>query len=302
MDEAYSPDLLDAPVQNVPGWLRALHKDAQSGLDVLGPDHAAVYLDGNDTLLVTFSLYVPALDGPAPFAEALAAAQGWSRLHLLARRPDWFRAPVIADYLRAQSDGGFFESFAQVIFAGGGMGGFAACAYAPVCPGAQVVAIAPQATLDPAIAGWDTRWPAARRLPFGGRFGFAPSGCDLAEAATVIYDPAQTLDAMHATLFRRPSVRLLRTPDLGGTTARVLARLGVLDAILLASAEGRLDAVALAQACRARKSDQVWLTGLAGLALAKGQAARALVVAERLGAEGKALRVKAKDILRARLP
>jgi hypothetical protein len=279
-----------------------LSDDARAGLDVLGPDHAATYLDGGDTLLVTFGQFVPGLGDPAPFGEHIGAAQGWSRLHLLARRPDWFRAPVIADYLRAQSDGGFFDSFAQVVFAGAGMGGFAACAFASICPGAHVVAIAPQATLDPEIAGWDNRWPVARRLEFKGRFGFAPAGCDLAETATVIYDPAQPLDAMHATLFRRPTVRLLRTPALGGPTAARLAGMGALDAVLRAAVEGQLDTQTFARICRARKSDPAWLTGLAERALAKGQAARALIVVEQLAEAGAGLRARAVDILRASLP
>ncbi len=271
MDEATSADLTEPLSDDVPRWLRALSDDARAGLDVLGPDHAATYLDGGDTLLVTFGQFVPALGDPAPFGEGIGAAQGWSRLHLLARRPDWFRAPVIADYLRA-------------------------------CPGAHVVAIAPQATLDPEIAGWDNRWPVARRLEFKGRFGFAPAGCDLAETATVIYDPAQPLDAMHATLFRRPTVRLLRTPALGGPTAARLAGMGALDAVLRAAVEGQLDTQTFARICRARKSDPAWLTGLAERALAKGQAARALIVVEQLAEAGAGLRARAVDILRASLP
>lgn len=302
MTDTRLSDPIEPPLQDLPHWLRAVPGGLQAGLDVLGPDHAAIYQDGDDTLLVTFGLHAPALDGPAPFAEALAARQGWSRLHLLARRPDWFRAPVIAEYLRAQSDGGFFDSFARIVFAGAGMGGFAACAFAPVCPAAQVLAIAPQATLDPAFASWDPRWPAARRLDFTGRFGFAPSGCDLASGAQVVYDPAQRLDAMHATLFHRPSVRLLRTPDLGGPTAAALARMGALEGVVLAAVTGVLDARHLAQLCQARKADPVWLTALAQRALAQGQPARALVAAERLADAGGALRHSVAEALRARLP
>ena len=302
MDEAFSPDPLGLPVSDVPRWLAPLAQPAREGLEMLGNDHAASYQDGDDTLLVTFGLYAPALDGPAPFAETLAAAQGWSRLHLLARRSDWFRAPVIADYLRAQAEGGFFDSFARVVFAGAGMGGYAACAYAPACPGAQIVAIAPQATLDPALAGWDTRWPMARRLDFSGRFGFAPAGCDMASAATIIHDPARKLDAMHATLFHRPAVKVLRTPDLGGPTAQMLSRLGALDDVLRAAVDGQLDTATLARACQARKRDPAWLTGLGERALAKGQAARALVVAEHLAEAGLELRARARGLLLQSLP
>jgi hypothetical protein len=50
---------------------------------------------------------------------------------------------------------GFFDDFDQVVFYGAGQCGYAAAAFSVATPGATVVAIQPQATLDPRVTEWD---------------------------------------------------------------------------------------------------------------------------------------------------
>ncbi len=298
------------PDQTAPKWLATLAARDADGLDVLGPDHAAFYADGNDILIVGFQLWsdnAQAASPHAPLALDYAQTRGFSCLVLVARQADWFRAPIIAEYIDAQTDSGFFDGFRQVIFVGAGMGGYAACAYSAAAPGARVLAIAPQATLDPAIAGWDTRFPKARRQDFAGRYGFAPAMLDAAQEAVILHDPRQTLEAMHATLFLRPNVTVLRLPDLGGDTVMGLANLGVLDDLVDLLAEGQLTPASAARLLRARRSDPDWLMRLVQTCLDRQQPARALRVARHAlshvpGPQAEVMVQTALRALRATLP
>lgn len=263
-------------------WLATLVERDPVGLDPLGPDHAAYFVDGDDTLIVGFQHWSPAAQLAFPRAPTIldcAAARGWSCLVLLTRRADWFRAPIVAEYFDAQTDSGFFDSFRRVIFTGSGMGGYAACAYSAAAPGSRVLAVAPQATLDPAIAGWDDRFPAARRLDFTSRFGFAPSMLDAAEHAYILVDPRRALDAMHASLFSRPNVSTLHLPDLGDNTMSGLMGLGVLDGLMDHAVAGSLSVEACARLMRARRMDVDWVARRVQTCLNKHQPARALRVA-----------------------
>jgi hypothetical protein len=264
-------------------WLATLAARDKQALDELSADHASYFADGDDTLLVSFQLWSPSAQHAsmrAPFGLDLAQARGWSSLTVLARQADWFRAPVVAEFLDAQTDAGFFDSYRRIMFIGAGMGGYAACAFSAAAPGASVLAIAPQATLDPAIAGWDARFPSARRLDFTDRYGFAPAMLDAAQQAVILYDPRHQLDAMHATLFLRPNATVLRLPDLGAQTLAGLVGLGLLDGLVDLWAEGDLTPASCARLMRARRSDPDWLARLVQTCLDAGQPARALLVAE----------------------
>lgn len=291
-------------------WLASLAMRDPDGLDPFGPDHAAFFSEGDDTLVVGFQHWSTAMQAAYPRPPQVldcAQARGWSCLTLLARRADWFRAPIVADYFDAQTDSGFFDSFKRVFFVGSGMGGYAACAYSAAAPGARVMAIAPQATLDPAIAGWDTRYPSARRLDFSGRFGFAPAMLDAAEQAFILHDPRHKLDAMHAALFTRPNVTVLRLPDLGPQTAHALAGLGVLEGLVDLLSDGALTPATSAHLLRARRTDPDWLARLVQTCLDAGQPARALRVAQHAAAHAPSVQAEAmvhtvRMALRATLP
>ena len=115
-----------------------------------------------------------------PLGAEHRAAGGWSHLCLIAEGDTWFRDPAVYAYFDRLVDDAFFEDFDHVLFYGAGMAGYAACAYSVAAPGAQVLALNPRATLDPAAGRWDDRDRAARRLDFTSRYGYAP---DMLEGA-----------------------------------------------------------------------------------------------------------------------
>lgn len=248
-------------------WLARLDElgDDLGCFTPLGAHHAAFFADGDDTLIVSFETIAQCrATGPdhKPLGLAVAQANGWSHLGLIARAPRWYRDAQVLDFFDAQIDEAFFESFKRVLFYGAGMAGYAACAFSLSAPGATVLAIAPQATLDPEIAPWESRFTWARRLDFRARFGFAPDMLEGSRNAFILYDPTQTADAMQATLFRRPFVHMLRTPRLYGPTPEALARMDLLTPLLELAGTGRLTGQKVAALLRKRHSDPVHLRAL----------------------------------------
>lgn len=248
-------------------WLARLDElgDELGCFTPLGAHHAAFFADGDDTLIVSFETVTECrATGPAhkPLGLLVAEANGWSHLGLIARAPRWYRDIDVLDFFDAQIDEGFFESFKRVLFYGAGMAGYAACAFSLTAPGATVLAIAPQATLDPEIAPWERRFKWARRLDFRSRFGYAPDMLDGSRNAFILYDPSLRDDAMQATLFRRPFVHMLSTPRLYGPTPDALARMDLLAPLMELAATGHLNGAKLAKLLRKRHADADHLRAL----------------------------------------
>ena len=224
----------------------------------LGDRHAAVFVEDKPTLLVTFETHqgIAALSPDAqPLGWDMLKALGWSHLCLISDGDTWFRDRNVYGYFDRLVDDGFFEDFDQVIFYGAGPCGYAAAAFSVAAPGARVVALQPQATLDPRVAEWDHRYRAMRRVSFDDRYGYAPDMLDAAHEAFVIYDPEIEEDAMHAALFTRPNVTKFRMRFLGDDLESALMRMQVLFRILAQASAGKLDRLALARLFRARRSD-----------------------------------------------
>ena len=258
-------------------WRVALEDIAEERgyYDALGADHAALFADAGPVLLVSFETEpeVRARDGRAPLGWALARPAGWSSLVLTSRGRSWFRDPEIYGYFDRLVDDGFFDAFDQVIFTGAGPCGYAAAAYSVAAPGATVIVLAPQATLTPARAGWDSRFPEARRLDFTSRYGDAALMCEAATAAFVLFDPAEREDAMHAALFAAAGASTLPARHFGGELAGLLEHSGALGEIVTAAAEGRLDATTVFRALRARRTQSPWLRHLLAAVEARGDPA-----------------------------
>ena len=231
----------------------------------LGARHAALFVDDGPVLLVAFDTMEAArgaLPGRMPAGYAVARANGWSYLGLLADGPTWWRDPAVWGYFDRLVDDALFEDFERVVFFGADMGGYAAAAFSVAAPGATVLAVRPQATLDPRLAEWDNRFAAHRRLDFTSRYGFAPDMVEGAQAVFLLYDPERTADAMHAALFARPHVTRLRCRHMGGRLEAELARMGMLDALLRLAGEGQLDAAAFHRLNRARRDHLPYLLRL----------------------------------------
>lgn len=276
------PAAAAASAADADAWLAALDAmTAEEGyLEPVGPDHWAFFTDAGTTLIVTFETMASARARPGqmPFGHAIAAARGWSHLALIAREDSWFRDRAVWGYFDRLVDDAFFEDFDRVLFYGAGMGGYAACAYSVVSPGAQVLAISPQATLDPSVAGWDRRWPAARRRDFTSRYGYAPAMTEGAAHVTLIHDPAVAEDAIHAALFRAPWVTVLRAPMLGDRVEGGLISMGLMEALVGLALTGGLTPAAFAKFWRRRRDFGPYLRAMLEQAEARGRTRHAIMI------------------------
>ena len=228
----------------------------------LGSDHYAGFLEAGNCLFVTFE-NAPQVRETAYDAEprgfAYARHEGWSHLGLYSEKRSWYRDPAIFAFFDRLMDEGFFDDFERVLFYGGDGGeGYAAAAYSVVAPGATVIAMRPQATLEAEMTNWDPRFYKERRQDFKSRYGYAPEMLDAAGQAFVIYDPYERFDACHAALFRRENVTLLPCPLFGREIERAFDRMGIHDIMIKLAMDQALDRKRFAQLIRARRYDQVY--------------------------------------------
>ncbi|KIT18154.1 hypothetical protein [Jannaschia aquimarina] len=257
-----------------------MHHDANSGEETLralltdglrlggwvrdiGPEHIACLQpgigEGAATLLVSFEMMDATLARGRVWPERLAERRGWSTLTILSRGRSFYRDPALAHLFDEMTDEGDFDDYDQVIFMGGGTGGYAAAAYSVAAPGAMVIAIAPLATLDRSVAPWERRFRSAWSLDWTTRYGFAPDMIDAASQVFVISDPTEAFDSMHASLFRGSHVAHLRATHAGPDLAERLEAIGILDRLVAGAASGSLTPLRFAQLWRGRRRDRVWL-------------------------------------------
>lgn len=227
----------------------------------IGTSHAGLFIDAGRQLLVTFETVEGARRGPgaAPRGLDFVGRANWSLLAFLSEGDTWFRDPRVWGTLDRLTDDGFFDDFDQVLFFGAGSCGYAAAASSVAAPGARVLALRPQATLDPALAGWDRRFIAERHRDFTSRYGYAPEMLDAAAQAWIVHDPAHAPDAMHAALFHRPNVTLLRCPLAGTRLDHMLDLMQITTPLIDAAMAGTLSRAAFARLWRARRENPAYL-------------------------------------------
>ncbi|MBU2963385.1 phosphoadenosine phosphosulfate reductase [Citreicella sp. C3M06] len=255
--------------------------DAEGFSEPLGRRHHGIFVERGHTLLVSFESLpgIEALsDNATPLGWELAQTEGWSSLALISARDTWFRDQRVFEFFDQLLDDGFFDEFEQVIFYGAGPCGYAAAAYSVTSPGARVLMLQPQATLDPRVTEWDERFAESRRVDFTSRFGYAPDMLDACEKAFVLYDPRERLDAMHSALFERKGVTRYRLPFMGGALQADLIELGLLVPLLKAVADDSLTTLSFARMMRARRDHLPYLRKL----LAKVEKSGRTAMAERL--------------------
>ncbi|HCI06550.1 MAG TPA: phosphoadenosine phosphosulfate reductase [Sulfitobacter sp.] len=257
----FDTSLADLP--NGP-WLQKISEISEEHgyFQALGKRHFATFFGKKPILLVTFET-VATLRATSPnshpFGWELFKENGWSHLSIISDGDTWFRDPKVYAYFDRLVDDGFFDDFDQVVFYGAGPCGYAAAAFSVAAPGATVVAIQPQATLDPRVTEWDDRHVKMRRTDFTSRYGYAPDMLDAAEQAYVIYDPYERLDAAHAAMFTRSNVKKLRVPNLGASLQSVLIKMEILKPLLLAAGDHNLTNLKFAKLLRARRDNRWYL-------------------------------------------
>lgn len=248
-------------------WFDALkQRIGETGyLARLGPQRFAAFAQAGPTLLVTFET-LQGIQSLSPVAQPMGwemvKEHGWSSLTLISKGDTWFRDPAVFAYFDRLVDDGFFDTFESVVFYGAGSCGYAAAAYSVAAPGAYVLVIQPQATLAPDLTEWDRRFPEQRRVNFTDRYGYAPDMLEAAHTAFIVYDPQQTEDAMHASLFTGQNVTKLRMAHMGSALQTDVLQMGVLFKLLAAAGRGALTPQYFARVARARRAHMPYLRKL----------------------------------------
>jgi hypothetical protein len=233
--------------------------------DLAGPEgfyrdngmHSFLYIPRGRTLVVTFDNLDIAMnkrEERRPWGFHFIEKQGWSMLGVMANGWTWYRDPWVFDQFDQLAESGFFRGFDRVVFYGASMGGYAACAFSPVHPGADVVAISPQSTLDKSIVPWETRYKVAWDSDFNGKYGDAARVSAAARRVSILFDPYEPLDAGHADRFDRANVMKLRAPLMGHRLGSSLHQMGILSPIILGALNGSLTGPEFYRMIRARKS------------------------------------------------
>lgn len=258
-------------------WLRQFHKLSKDEgfFEPLGATHVAGFQDHGDTLLVSFDS-LPRLRQIArgrPLGFEMSRHSGWSALNVVALNDGFFRTSALDDFFTQLQADAFFASFERVVFCGTGFGGYAACSYARACADARVLALAPVATMDPLLTGWDQRHLRARRLDYNGPYGYAPHGILHTDHAHVVFDPYVAEDAMHAALMATSGAHLYRMPHLGGDLDLHLRRMKLMAPLLTHLAEDTLSDVSFAKLFRTRRRYRPYLLELIDFLGARDRAA-----------------------------
>jgi hypothetical protein len=236
---------------------------AELARDLAGPDgffrdngrHSFLFVPRSDTLVVTFDNLDIAMEKRVdrrPWGYSFIEKQGWSMLGAMANGWTWYRDPWVWDQFDELAASGFFARFQRVVFYGASMGGYAAAAFSAACPGADVVAISPQSTLDKTIVPWETRYRTAWGQDYSGRYGDAAKASATARRVILLYDPFEKLDRGHAERFTAPNVTFLRALMLGHRLGSSLLQMGILQEVTLAALNGTLTEPQFYRLLRAR--------------------------------------------------
>ena len=248
-------------------WLSSLSGTvtAYGQFQRLGQRHISVLVEKSNTLLVTFETYagIQTLSETAhPLGWRMVEMNQWSHMAVISDGDTWFRDPAVYAYFDHLADTCFFDEFDQVVFYGAGPCGYAAAAFSVAAPGSRLLLVQPQATLEAGMTEWDPRFPELRRADFRSRYGYAPDMIEAADHAYIVYDPHQTEDAMHATLFQRPNVTRLRMPMMGASLQTDLLDMYMLEDMLDATHDGTLTVPEFAFMARARRTHMPYLRRL----------------------------------------
>ncbi|WP_281967280.1 glycosyltransferase family 2 protein [Roseovarius nanhaiticus] len=232
-DESDSPD--GAP--ETPRWLDDLRPGAEGeGFFEKNLRHSLMFIKRpSDRLLVTFDNLSNVNDDSVlrePWAYKYASDSGYSHLGVMAHVSDWYRDADLIQRFEGLVAQGFFEGYERVVFAGVSMGGYASLVFSSLVPGAHVIAINPQSTLDPDLVPWETRYENGRRqdwtLPLG-------DGAALTHGAgrvNIFYDPHFELDQYHVDRFHGDNVRIFRCWFSNHKTAVFLRKIGALKPVM----------------------------------------------------------------------
>lgn len=221
----------------------------------LGASHSALYVKRGQTLIVSFeNLHDVYRHGENRLPWGLGKGQpaDWSVLGVMAHAPTWYRDAAVLDFFDHLQADGFFDQFDQIIFYGVSMGAYAACVFSSAAPGSTVIAISPQATLDPDLTPWETRFRAGRKWDYSARYGYAPDMLAEAEQVYLFYDPSTAQDAMHMVLFQGANLTKLKCRYMGQLISTYWHEMQIHNAVIERCIDQNLPAATFYHMLRAR--------------------------------------------------
>ncbi|NIZ62986.1 glycosyltransferase family 2 protein [Sedimentitalea sp. CY04] len=245
--DAWLPEPPNSPMggDQEPRFEEMRRQAAQSGgFFWEGPDNALFFEPVGRRLVVTFdNVHTARLQEQRwPWGYPQITKQlGCSVLGIMSKNRGWFRHDFVHDCFDHLKATGWFKQFDKVLFYGASMGGFGALTYARACPGANVLALEPQTTLNPEILPNDTRWPWTRKLDWTGRYCDAREGIGEARKVVVVSDPYFELDRAHVARLKGDNVQKLRLPFFGHKAAPALLQMGNLKSLLTDMADGEVN-------------------------------------------------------------
>lgn len=223
--------------QQVPRWLDDLHPGSEGeGFLEKRLRHSLMFIRRPvKRLLVTFDNLSNVGDSSVmrePWAFKFARDANISHLGIMAHVADWYRDADLIARMTALAEDGFFDGYDRVIFAGVSMGGYAAIAFGSLVPGAHIVSVNPQSTLDPDLVPWETRYENGRRqdwtLPLSDSAALTK---DLG-AVHIFYDPYHELDQRHVDRFDGDNIRIFNCRYSVHKTAVFLRKIGALKPVM----------------------------------------------------------------------
>lgn len=152
---------------------------------------------GSTRVIVTFAPWRsdPGLERPG-FGEDFLAAHELDGIHVTCAGNDWYQYPEMPEAYEAIRRAA--ASYQSLVTYGVSMGGYQAIKAAAALNARRVLAISPQASVDPRKVPFETRWPEASDIAF------IDDEIVKSDARyVVVYDPRSPHDAAHARMIGR---------------------------------------------------------------------------------------------------
>ncbi len=241
-----------------------------NGLEVFQKELDGYYLDyitgQNNTLVITFE---PVMDynillnsGREAWGLNFLYNEGFSVLGVKSKQLDWFRGKDLHEFFRSETVSLFFSSFEKVVFYGGSMGGYGSLAFSDACPGAIVIAMAPQSTLSEELVPWEKSFLLGRKQNWSGDFIDGKIGALKAKKVYAIYDPFVSGDRKHIERLDSKNLIKLPLPFMGHRIPAALLRMGVLKQVVLQAINEELDVKSFKELSKARRLVPQYYTAL----------------------------------------
>ena len=189
-----------------------------------------------------------------PWAFKFARDENISHLGIMAHVSDWYRDPDLIARMRKLKRDGFFDGYDRVVFAGVSMGGYAAIAYGSIVPGAHVVSVNPQSTLNPDLVPWETRYENGRRQDWSLPLGDAAKLTTKLGRVNIFFDPYHALDHQHVGRFRGKNIRVFNCWFSNHKTAVFLRKIDALKPVMRHCIFDELTAPAFYKLYRGRRN------------------------------------------------